>query len=90
MTTHKIKIWKEFADAKLKGEKPFELRRNDRHFQVGDMVRYTVVGKTGKKIDHELDGRVYAITYVLSGFAGLLNSHCIYAEKQITDAFTGG
>ena len=28
--THELKIQKQWADAKLAGEKPFEIRRNDR------------------------------------------------------------
>lgn len=83
MKTHTLKIWKEFADAKLKGDKLFELRRNDRGFQVGDEVRYLTVGKTGNKIVHELDARRYIITYVLNGFDGLKNSHCVFGEREI-------
>lgn len=47
--THELKIQKQWADAKLAGEKPFEIRRNDRGFQKGDVVRYKVVDpKTGE------------------------------------------
>ena len=47
--THELKIQKQWADAKLAGEKPFEIRRNDRGFQKGDIVRYKVVDpKTGE------------------------------------------
>ena len=47
--THDLKIQKQWADAKLAGEKPFEIRRNDRGFQKGDIVRYKVIDpKTGE------------------------------------------
>ena len=47
--THELKIQKQWADAKLAGEKPFEIRKNDRGFQKGDIVRYRVVDpKTGE------------------------------------------
>ena len=47
--THELKIQKQWADAKLAGEKPFEIRRNDRGFQKGDTVRYKVIDpKTGE------------------------------------------
>ena len=47
--THELKIQKQWADAKLAGEKPFEIRRNDRGFQKGDIVRYKVIDpKTGE------------------------------------------
>ena len=47
--THELKIQKQWADAKLASEKPFEIRRNDRGFQKGDIVRYKVIDpKTGE------------------------------------------
>ena len=45
---HELKIQKQWADAKFAGEKHFEIRRNDRGFQKGDIVRYKVIDpKTG-------------------------------------------
>lgn len=36
MMSHNLKTWPEFYDALLAGTKPFELRKNDRGFEVGD------------------------------------------------------
>lgn len=36
---HCLKIWPEFYRAVLDGRKRFEIRRNDRGFSVGDLVR---------------------------------------------------
>lgn len=38
MQYHKLKTWPEFFDAVKSGEKTFEVRKNDRHFQVGDWL----------------------------------------------------
>ena len=38
MTTHELKSWPDFFAPLLDGSKTFEVRKNDRHFNVGDVV----------------------------------------------------
>jgi Domain of unknown function (DUF3850) len=38
-TTHELKSWPEFFEPVASGVKSFELRKNDRNFQVGDELR---------------------------------------------------
>lgn len=38
MKTHELKCWPEFFAPILSGEKTFELRKNDRDYQVGDLL----------------------------------------------------
>lgn len=38
MVTHKLKTWPNYWDAVKRGEKTFEVRRDDRGFQKGDVV----------------------------------------------------
>ena len=96
--THELKIQKQWADAKLAGEKPFEIRRNDRGFQKGDTVRYKVIDpKTGepwRKPKEEIlygndDGRhpleqcEFLITYVIEGKEGLEHGYCVFADAPV-------
>lgn len=37
-TVHKLKTWPTYWDAVARGEKLFEVRKNDRFFQAGDIV----------------------------------------------------
>ena len=91
---HELKIQKQWADAKLAGEKPFEIRINDRGFQKGDIVRYKVIDpKTGepwRKDDsgalasvHPLELCDFVITYVMQGFAGVESGFCVFADQPV-------
>jgi len=40
MKEHELKIWPEYFDPLLKGEKMFEIRKNDRNFKVGDRIMF--------------------------------------------------
>jgi len=64
--THELKTWPEFFDPLLKGEKRFELRKEDdaRVFRAGDTLRLREwsqgTGYTGRE-------RIMDVTYVLRG-----------------------
>jgi len=72
---HKLKTETEFYQAVESGVKTFELRVNDRNFQVGDMVTLVeVVGgvETGRRLFAK------EIVYILQGGKfGLPETHCI-------------
>ena len=36
MATHELKAWRSYFEAIWDGRKPFELRKNDRHYRTGD------------------------------------------------------
>lgn len=38
MTTHELKCWPEFFKAIMDGTKRFEVRKNDRNYQLGDRL----------------------------------------------------
>jgi len=39
MTTHTLKIWPEWFDLLIHRRKEFELRKDDRYFKEGDIIR---------------------------------------------------
>lgn len=91
--THRLKIQRQWADAKLAGEKTFEIRKDDRGFQKGDTVRYLVVDpKTAepwKDADgkpHKLESCEFMISYVILDKAGLEPGFCVYADQPVRPA----
>lgn len=38
MKNHQLKTWKQFYQSVFDGSKKFEIRQNDRDFQVGDVM----------------------------------------------------
>lgn len=84
MTTHELKIRKEYADAKAKGVKSFELREDDRGYAVDDRVTYRTVDELGNELAHGLDGKEFEIVYILKGFTrGLKRNWVIWQEKEL-------
>lgn len=81
--THHLKIERQWADAKLSGVKPFEVRRNDRGFQKGDFVRYSVIDpKTGETDTmHKLGDVTFVIEYVLAGIPGLEQGYAVFSDR---------
>lgn len=74
MTIHELKILPEYYDAVRCGDKRFEIRKNDRNFHRGDILRLKEFdGKeyTGEEID-------VLVRYVLYDWTGgLQDGYCI-------------
>ena len=76
---HKLKLAKMFFNDMQTGRKPFDLQKNDREYQLGDVIEYREMDNgepTGRVIEKE-------ITYILEGFAGLKEDYCILALADI-------
>lgn len=78
--THEIKLNKEFADAVFKGEKPFEIRFNDRGYQRGDYIKFQVMDGMFRE-NHPLNDILFEITYVLNGW-GLQDGYVALGIKK--------
>lgn len=84
--THKLKILEDFADAVAMGHKTFEVRKNDRGFQKGDIVIFDCIDKDGSLIQHCIHHKAYEITYVLNGW-GIENGYVVFGIKEVSDVW---
>ena len=88
--THKIKLLEKYADNTLAELQTYEIYRtkNDRNYQVGDVVIFAVVDDNGKMIDHAINDAFFYITYILKGpvdvYSFLGEGYVVFAVKQIS------
>jgi len=61
-TKHELKTWPEYFTAVASGEKTFEIRKNDRNFQVGDRIK--LVEYDPEKYEHTGRYMCADITYI--------------------------
>lgn len=78
---HEIKLDIQFCDLVNDGVKTFEVRRNDRNYQKGDLVRFKPTGVCFQPVEHPIKNKVYEITYILYGW-GLQDGFCAFAIKE--------
>ena len=95
MKLHELKIKHEYLVEIVLGNKTFELRKNDRDYQVGDLIRFIDI--PGPKRDLTLseisrvgsayidENTLYRITYVLKDVPeyGLDKDYCILGIKKL-------
>lgn len=86
MTTHRLKVLIKYADAIVNGTKTFEVRKNDRGYEVGDKIVFDVVTNEGYAVGeaarHPLNGEVYRIDYILDDFEGLAQKYVALAISK--------
>ena len=86
MTTHRLKVFAKYADAIMSGAKTFEIRKNDRGYEVGDKIVFNVVTNEGYAVGasarHPLNGATYRIDYILDGFEGLAQKYVAMAISK--------
>lgn len=77
-----LKIRQEYFESILSGEKRFEIRENDRNFQVGDILVL-------REYEGKYTGRaaVVEILYVLDNFEGLISGYAALSIRLIWGGF---
>lgn len=84
MKTHILKTWPLYFERVNNGQKQFEVRKNDRDFQTGDIVKLqeydnVTEGYTGQELD-------FVITYILyGGNFGIQSGYCVLQLAPITE-----
>ena len=78
---HRLKLAKMFFDAVDTGKKSFELRKNDRNYQIGDVLELHEMN------DGEETGRITEkqVIYILEGFKGLEEGYCILGLEEMRE-----
>lgn len=61
---HTLMIEPESLTAKMAGKKPFEIRKNDRNFEAGDIVRYIPEGIVDYEDAIMIECRLYQIVCI--------------------------
>lgn len=88
MKLHELKIRHDYLIDVTLGTKTFELRKNDRDYQEGDLIRFIDIREDNTKNDVEPyidENTLYRITYVLKNVEkyGLDKDYCILAIKKL-------
>lgn len=90
--THWLKTWPDYFDAIWRGEKRFEIRKNDRDFHVEDYVRLVrFCPRRGKYLHGDepinqtcADSIIAHIPYILSGGVfGLEEGHVVFSIDPV-------
>ena len=83
MTIHELKCWPEYFHAIKSGQKRFEVRKDDRNFQIGDLLHLLEWCPGGGNFT----GRRlwYCVTYVMRGGAfGIDPAYCVLGIEMAT------
>lgn len=80
--THKLKIYEDYFIAIIEGLKTFEVRENDRDFQVGDCIYFQVIDSSNDYILTTAFKKKYVITYILKDFEGLKDNYVVLGIEE--------
>lgn len=81
-TQHQLKTWTPFFKRIMSDEKKFEIRKNDRDFQVGDLVSLNEWNPDTAYSGNQVDVK---ITYLITDTRfGLKRGYCVFGFEKVT------
>lgn len=82
---HQIKCWPDYFTPTQNGDKPFEVREDDRNYRVGDLL---IIREWNPETEEFTDRvAIRKITYKLQGGQlGIKDSYCVLGIKTIEEA----
>jgi hypothetical protein len=86
MKTYQLKTWKQFYQSVVDGSKKFEIRQNDRNFQVGDILELVEVDEYRNLLPTGRSCQV-RVTYLYRGSRnnafGLKDGHVVMSIERL-------
>ncbi len=84
---HKLKFaGVELCDAVYDGRKSYEIRVNDRDYEVGDIIEPIPCDEVGGLILHPLSKCRYEITFITHKWRNALSTgYCVFAIRKISE-----
>jgi len=80
MKSHDLKCWPDYFDAIRCGSKRFELRRNDRDFNTGDLLMLHEWDPETQKYTGRIAGRW--VSYILKDHEGIAPGFCVMSIQK--------
>lgn len=77
---HNLKISSQYYDAVERGYKPFEIRKNDRDFRVGDVL---IMKETAEKPREPIEAEIQYILRYEDFPDGLKEGYCILGLRNV-------
>ena len=79
---HKLKIEPKYYRDIFDGIKKFELRKNDRNYQVGDFISFIELNYGIEYIHYNLFKIIYVLDSIEAGKYGLCEGYCILGIEK--------
>ena len=85
---HELKFkGEELCHLVYSGQKPFEIRKNDRDYKTGDSIKPISIDEDGNRIHHRIDNCIYEITYVVASWPeALRDDYCVFGLRLVSDS----